>query len=395
VSGASADRPALLFYCQHSVGLGHLVRSFALARAFAERFRVVLLCGGELPPAPAPPDGVEIVPLPPLGVNGNGEFGSRDHHRSTDDARAARRRLILEAFHSLRPDAVVIELFPFGRAKFAAELLPLLEAARAQAEPPLVACSLRDILVTGREDQRAYDERACALANRWFDAVLVHSDPRVVRLEDSFALRGRLRVPVRYTGFVLPGAGPSPLRRERRLVVSVGGGRVGEPLLSAAVAAHQHLFVERGVRTKAIAGPFLPADAWERLAHAARDSDAIELVRHVPDLGAELRSAAASISQCGYNTALELIDARVPALVVPFATPEEDEQLARARRLEELGAVRVLDPVHLDAEVLAEAALALLDFEPSAPAVDLDGAAGSVRLIAELVATADTEAAAR
>jgi predicted glycosyltransferase len=389
------DRPALLFYCQHSVGLGHLVRSFALARAFAERFRVVLLCGGELPPAPTPPDGVEMVPLPPLGVNGDGEFGSLDHRRSTDDARAGRRRLILEAFDSLRPDAVVIELFPFGRAKFAAELLPLLETARAQAQPPLVACSLRDILVTGREDQRTYDERACALANRWFDAVLVHSDPRVVRLEDSFVLRARLRVPVRYTGFVLPGNGPSPLRREPRVVVSAGGGRVGEPLLSAAVAAHARVFAERGVRTKAIAGPFLPADAWERLARAARGGDAIELVRHVPDLGAELRSAAASISQCGYNTALELIGARVPALVVPFATPEEDEQLARARRLEELGAVRVLDPALLNGDVLAEAALALLDFEPSTPAVDLDGAAGSARLIAELVATADTEAAAR
>ena len=115
----------------------------------------------------------------------------------------------------------------------------------------------------------------------------------------------------------------------------------------------------------------------------------------MPDLGAELRSAAASISQCGYNTALELIDARVPALVVPFATPEEDEQLARARRLEELGAVRVLAPAHLDADALAEAALALLDFEPRALALDLDGAAGSARLVAELVATADTEAAAR
>ena len=42
-------KPALLFYCQHSVGLGHLMRSYALTEALAERFRVVLLAGGELP----------------------------------------------------------------------------------------------------------------------------------------------------------------------------------------------------------------------------------------------------------------------------------------------------------------------------------------------------------
>ena len=41
-------RPALLIYCQHSLGIGHLTRSFALAAALAERFRVVFLNGGRL-----------------------------------------------------------------------------------------------------------------------------------------------------------------------------------------------------------------------------------------------------------------------------------------------------------------------------------------------------------
>ena len=41
--------PELLFYCQHSLGMGHLVRSFALAEALARRFRVTLLNGGQLP----------------------------------------------------------------------------------------------------------------------------------------------------------------------------------------------------------------------------------------------------------------------------------------------------------------------------------------------------------
>lgn len=222
-------RPALLFYCQHSVGLGHLVRSFAVARALAERFRVVLLCGGAVPDAVAPPASVELVTLPALGVGENGAFESQDGHDSVQAARAVRRRLILDAFRKLRPEVVLIELFPFGRAKFAPELLPLLEEARGGGA--LVACSLRDILVTGRENQEAHDERACALANRYFDAVLVHSDPRLVRLEDSFRLRRRLRVPLHYTGFVRPNGVHRALRRERRIVVSVGGGRVGEPLL--------------------------------------------------------------------------------------------------------------------------------------------------------------------
>ena len=98
---------------------------------------------------------------------------------------------------------MLVELFPFGRAKFARELLPLLDAARARGA--VTACSLRDILVSRRSNQQEHDERACALTNAHFDAVLVHSDPRFARLEDTFGARRRLAVPVHYTGFVVDG----------------------------------------------------------------------------------------------------------------------------------------------------------------------------------------------
>jgi predicted glycosyltransferase len=381
-------RPPLLFWCQHSVGLGHLVRSFALAAALAERFRVVLLCGGSVPSWLRPPPEIEIVELPPLGIGSDGAFTSHDARLTLEDARAVRGRMLLRTLRSLRPDAVVVELFPFGRAKFARELLPLLDEARGQApRRPLVACSLRDILVGRRDNQAAHDDRACRIANRYLDAVLVHSDPRFARLEDSFALRSRLRVPVHYTGFVQPGAGPRPLRRERRLVVSAGGGRVGETLLTVAVRAYRSLARETGLRMTMIAGPFLPEPAWRRVRAVARSGDErIELLRTVPDLGTELRSASASVSQCGYNTAIELLAARVPALVVPFATPEEDEQTVRARRLAELGAVRMLEPGMLQPHVLAAEVRRLLEFRPRPLALDVQGAEGSARILSQLVA---------
>ena len=94
----------------------------------------------------------------------------------------------------------------------------------------------------------------------------------------------------------------------------------------------------------------------------------VEIVRCVPDLAAELRSAAASVSQCGYNTALDIVRAGVPALVVPVRDAEEDEQTRRARRLEPLGVLQVGTLADLD---LA----ALLAFRPAAATLDLDGAA--------------------
>ena len=101
----------------------------------------------------------------------------------------------------------------------------------------------------------------------------------------------------------------------------------------------------------------------------------------MPDLGAELDRAAASVSQCGYNTALELMQARVPALVVPYATEEEDEQRRRARRLARLGALRVLAPERLSPAALAGAIRSLAGFTPAPAALDLGGARATADLL--------------
>ena len=188
--------------------------------------------------------------------------------------------------------------------------------------------------------------------------MLVHCDPRFARLEETFKPSTPLRVPVQYTGFVTRNH-TAPATRGEHIVVSAGGGRVGAPLLEAAMQAG------KGRPMRAIAGPLMPDDDYERLQHTKPAN--VELVRSVPDLAHELRTARASISQCGYNTALDLLRTQVPALVVPYATPEEDEQTRRARRLQQLGAVQMA--THLNGNLDA-----LLEFEPRPTALDLDGA---------------------
>jgi predicted glycosyltransferase len=374
------ERPALLLYCQHALGMGHLARSLVLARALAERFHVVFLNGGPVPRGVARPRGVTFVDLPPLGFDAEGRLVSRDGRRSVARAEAVRRATILQTFRELRPEVVVVELFPFGRKKFAGELLPLFDAVQALGSTrPLLVSSLRDILVTGRKNQADHDARASALANRYLDAVLVHADPRFVRLEESFRPPEPLRVPVHYTGFVLGERNAAPIAAER-VVVSAGGGVVGGPLFRAALEAQALLWRTERLPMTLVAGPFLPADEWRVLARA-RKRPGLVLRRSVASLEDELRRAAVSVSQCGYNTALELVRARVPAIVVPFRERDEDEQWARARRLEQLGIVRALDPDRLDGATLAEEIRRVREWRPAAVALDLDGARGTTDLL--------------
>jgi predicted glycosyltransferase len=381
-------KPALLFYCQHSLGMGHLVRSFALARALAGNFHVVFLNGGRMPENRSLPAGVEMVQLPPLGMEAGGQLVSLDPRYTVESAKIARRLRLLECLAHHAPQVIVIELFPFGRKKFADELLPLLERARNRAAPsPLIICSLRDILVGARHDQQRHDDRAAELAATYFDAVLVHADPSFARLEESFHPIRSLAVPVHYTGFV---AAKQPAAanacRQRRVLVSAGSGIAGAPLFRAALAAQEILWRQRGLPMVLVAGPFLPEADWRELEHAARDRNGLELIRSVSDLGAKMDEVSLSVSQCGYNSAMDIIGAKLAALVVPFATGRENEQMNRARRLEQRGLLRVLEPDRLDGPVLARAIEELETFRPNPAGLDLDGAARSAELVNRLLA---------
>ncbi len=382
-------RPALLFYSQHSVGLGHLVRSLSVAEALAGLFRVVLVSGGPVPPGLIVPPSVELVALDPIGARGGADatLASLDRELTLEQAWNRRLDTLLNLLTALGPAALVVELFPLGRRKFAREIIPLLEHARSLDEPPAIVCSVRDILVAGGPDQQAKDDDAAERLNRHFDALLVHGDPSVARLEDTFRPAVTLRVPIHYTGYVVP-------RRERlrhlphqppEILVSAGGGKVGAELLRCAADAHRDHFAPRGLRTRLVTGPFLADEDVTALTALSAECPGLSVERFIPDLATAMAAATASISQCGYNTALDIVRSGVPSIVVPHDEGRETEQAARATRLADLGVLRIVRSAQLSPQRLADEVTSLLAAPRRDVTIDLDGARTSARLVAELV----------
>ena len=142
---------------------------------------------------------------------------------------------------AVRPAVVLVELFPFGRAKFARELVPLLEAARAAGALDRVQPA-RHPRQPARRPAGARRPRRARSPTRTSTPCSCTATPRFARLEETFAPRAPLRVPVHYTGFVVrrPRAGARPPRGGASC--SAGGGRVGEPLLRAAAEAQRTLW---------------------------------------------------------------------------------------------------------------------------------------------------------
>lgn len=371
----------LLFYCQHSLGMGHFVRSAALADRLSRDFHVVFMNGGSIPAGVTFPGGVERIDLPPLGMDETSQLVSLHPSLTPSQALEVRRDQMLGILRARQPEVLLIELFPFGRRKFEPELVPLLDHARLLPEPPLVVSSLRDLLVTGRTSQQRFDDRAQALCDRYFDLVLVHADPALASIDESFRPTTPMRTPVEYTGFMSRATAPAPAKTREGIVVSAGGGQVGGPLYRLAVEAHQRVWSSRGLRTTIVAGPFAPPDVLAWLQAEAAACDGLTIVPHVPDLRVVLASAAASVSQCGYNTALDVIATGVPAFVVPYGDERENEQRRRAERLAARGALRSAAAGDLTADALAHAVIDLLDFTPAPAGLMLDGADVAARAI--------------
>jgi predicted glycosyltransferase len=388
---ASAARPAraagsVLFYVQHLLGIGHLRRALHVVGGLAQAgFAVTLVTGGEPLPELALTSARRVVQLPPIRTpdasfrNLVGADG-----RPVDDAlRAARTAAVLAALAEAAPDALVIEAYPFGRRALRFELEPLVAAARGRAPRPLVLCSLRDIIVAPAESERQRDIVARVRAD--FDAVLVHGDPDFIPLSASFPLAAEIADRLVYTGYVAasePGVGGSAAATDE-VLVSAGGGAAGGALLRAALAARR-LGCQADARWRLLAGPNLPPAEFAVLAATAPAGVAVE--RYRADFPALLRSCRVSVSQAGYNTVTDVLAARTPAVLVPFADMLETEQSLRAERLAARGAVEVLPPAALSPQTLAEAIARAVSRSPARLGIDLSGATRTACEIARMLA---------
>ncbi|GEP05249.1 glycosyltransferase [Methylobacterium oxalidis] len=369
----------VLIAVTHLLGAGHLTRAAALARGLACAGHAVVLVTGGRPAPMVSLEGVEVVELPPVRVEGTafGTLLDADGGPAGEHHLARRRRLLLETFARCRPDAVVTELFPFGRRALADEFLALLEAARARIPRPVVLASIRDILVA--PDRAAKVREAGERIAAWYDAVLVHGDPALAPLDASWPVDTELAARLRYTGYVDEGVPCPPAGERRGILVSAGSSAAGTGLLRAAAEAARGT-PDLGWRI--LAGHGVP-DAV--LAEIGEGLPAGTIGRSRPDFRALLAGSALSVSACGYNTAVDLLATGTPALLVPFEAGRETEQRLRAERLAARGLAGVLPEAGLDGAILRAAVRRSLAAAPPPPhGIDLGGIDRSVAIIEAL-----------
>lgn len=374
----------VLFYTQHLLGIGHLMRSLRITAAMVRSGVHVEMVIGGTPVSGLGADGARITQLPPLnaGPAGFSTLVAADGSAPDQAYMAERQRLLFEALDRARPDALLIEAYPFARRMLRTELLPLIERARTSSPRPLILSSVRDILqVNPRADRR---REVVDLIVRLFDAVLVHGDPAFARLDETFPETPEIADKIRYTGFVGPEPASATIDRPADVIISAGGGAVGFDLLMRALEA-KPMTALREARWLAVTGPRMPDAERATVTDLGRTVGA-EVMAFLPDLPAWLARARLAVSQAGYNTVVDLLAGRCRAVLVPFAEGGETEQTERATRLSRARLAVHLPPEDISAAQIAtaiDAAARLPEVPPGA--YDLTGAANTARIVQDLI----------
>lgn len=369
----------ILIVVTHLLGTGHLRRAINLSHAFVTEGHKVTLASGGMQVDSLNTEGISFIQLPPLrsdGTNFTRLLGADDAIVDESYLQSRGDKLI-ELLQKFQFDAIITELFPFGRRVLREEFTRLLKAAHARPVAPVMLSSVRDILAAPSSDKKV--EQTEALIDSYYDGVFVHSDRATTPLDVSWPVSDLLQAKLYYTGYVAArsaGDIKEAPQHTGEVIVSAGGGSVGRQLYETAIEAARlspnkrwRLLIggsdarEEVARLKILAygssAPNSSAQGLSAMGSSAMESSGTDLSVIIepnrPDFMQLLSGAACSVSMCGYNTAIDLLLTGTPGVLIPFDAGGEQEQTLRARSLSNSASYNLLLSEHLTPESLCSA----------------------------------------
>src|SRR5262249_14233003 len=135
---------------------------------------------------------------------------------------------------------------------------------------------------------------------------------------------------------------PSRPARAKTVLVTVGGGGDGYPLIDAYLQALAHLD-QMPAHSIIVSGPLMPENQQHMLEIAAARRQGVVFTRSTTDMSSLLAQADLIVTMAGYNSTVEILAAQKPAILVPRAAPRAEQRL-RATLLEKMGMVWAVRP---------------------------------------------------
>lgn len=287
-----------------------------------------------------------------------------------------RAHFILKTAADFKPDVFITEFFPFGRLDYIPELLPTLRYLHKKGVRIIASIGYPLLVNLDRfKDQRFATLRRALFA--FFDTFFIHTPPKLETpyieksikpktLSRSYTdIMKTLEKRIVYTGYIFPddiitgGTQLPTIKESNAIIVSRGGGAVYPELIISAIEAQRYL--EGNTCTIIACGPTTSSEEMAIFQSRLKPQDKgrVFLVNHLDNLNDHLRTCRVSVSLCGYNTSAQLMRYGTPSVIIPYknttATMSNNDQIGRAKLLQEKFSSIILDHDTLTGQSLAEA----------------------------------------
>ena len=410
-------RKRVAFYSQHLIGVGHHFRNRQIVNELVKTCDVFFLDGGRPISGADLDERVVRISLPPLRTGAQG-IEPVDTGRDLQAVMHERQARLADAMEQIRPDVFCVEFFPFSRWSLKSEILNTIVRLNQINPGAKVLCSLRDVPTRAKSDElqptialaqrrdgdavrfysvpfggiyheylsfnRRYYEEVVPVLNLYFDAVMVHGDSQLSRLEDHFPWGDDIGIPVVYTGFVsekLEDVSRPERAPDRYVLVSAGGGAEGFGLVAPCIEAWKQLDRDDALDGREMvifAGAFIDETHFDALRELCDDGP-FRIERFTPNFLAWMKYADLSISRAGYNTCMNVLETQVPSILMPSIAM--DDQEFRAQKLMGLGIAQVIHPDQLGAGKMAKAIAEMLESSVPEHHLSMDGAVHTRKFI--------------
>jgi predicted glycosyltransferase len=356
--------PRIAIYSQDGFGLGHMRRTSSIAWQMYQMrsdASILTISDSQLGQFFRIPPNHDYLKLPSIVKSGPGNWKASHLGVSFDNVLEMRRQLIRSALLGFAPDIFLVDHMPHGAM---GELTPSLEAIKDAGLPTRVVLGLRDILDASEVVQNRWEaEGAYDAIERYYSRVLVYGMRDVYDVSEKYAFSDGLCEKVRYCGYVVNQDKPSGVSKirarylagtpagTRLVVVMAGGGADAHPMMSTILDAIPIVQKEQNIVVAMIQGPFMPEDLSADLNKRAKHTP-VRVMDSVKDTLSYVMAADLVISMAGYNSSVEILRSKKPAILVPRPGPSA-EQRTRAKLFSSRRWVGMVDPDHLTPETMA------------------------------------------
>lgn len=364
---STPPKRVLLFVFDAGTGIGHLRRISCIAKSLQRHFACLVVTGHREITSWFISNECEYVHLPAWEslLPEKAAYWGRTAFLplSIHEAVRLRKGILRGLVEAYAPDLIIVDHLPLGAHEELEDII---------RETPCVKYLVtRGVLnLSGTLLDLVLGKRACDYLDRYYDRIVVAADQRVVDFAKEYSLPMELASKTIHVGYVVESISADDIaacRADRKLkkgtpwvVVSAGGGQLGERLIEYCIALST---MHQDVCFDIIIGP------RSKLMHVngAGANARIQAQSHqLPLLNA---SADVVICSGGYNTLLESLQGAAHVLCVPNWKDPRDEQTHHPECLQKFAEITIVPDIYS----LGEAFIAILQRAKSGSVQDVRG----------------------